>query len=155
MPTLGRLLDATEEGEYVKTAAQAAANWIGSAGRAQTDWATGVQGYSGDWAGATTRQQAVMLQNVTQAITNGTWAAGVTRVGTAGWKSRTVDKAPNYAQGFQAGASRQASAIAKILQAEASIVGSLPPRGTYDQNKLRATAVMDSLHALKGTLGAS
>ena len=139
----------------MKSAAQAAANWIASAGRAQADWQTGVQGYSGDWASATTRQQNVMLQNVTTAISNGTWAAGVNRVGTAGWKSRTVDKATNYATGFQAGASRQASAIAKIIQAEANIVGALPPRGTYDQNKLRATAVMDGLHALKGSLGAS
>lgn len=143
-----------EEGEQVKTAQQAAANWIGSAGRAQTDWSAGVQGYSGDWAGATTRQQSVLLTNVTTAIQNGTWAAGVNRVGTQGWKARTVDKAANYATGFQAGASRQASAIAKILQAEAAIVGSLPPRGTFEQNKMRATAVMDSLHALKGTLGA-
>ena len=139
----------------MKTAAQAAANWIGSAGRAQTDWQQGVQNYSGDWAGATTRQQAVLLTNVTNAISNGSWANGVNRVGTAGWKSRTVDKATNYATGFQAGAQRQASAIAKIIQAEVNIVGALPPRGTYDQNKLRATAVMDGLHALKGSLGAS
>jgi hypothetical protein len=138
----------------VKTAQQAAANWIGSAGRAQTDWQQGVQNYQGDWAGATTRQQSVMLQNVTAAITNGTWANGVNRVGTQGWKQATVDKATNYATGFQAGASRQATAIAKIIQAEAAIVGALPPRGDYTQNKLRATAVMDGLHALKGTLGA-
>ena len=96
-----------------------------------------------------------MLQNVTQAISNGTWAAGVNRVGTAGWKSRTIDKGTNFATGFQAGASRQASAIAKILSAEAQIVSSLPPRGDFTQNKLRATAVMDSLHALRGTLGAT
>lgn len=139
----------------MKTAQQAAANWIGSAGRAQTEWSAGVQAYSGDWAGATTRQQSVLLQNVTQAISNGTWAAGVNRVGTQGWKSRTVDKATNYATGFQAGASRQASAIAKILAAEANIVGSLPPRGDFTANKARATAVMDALHALRGTLGAT
>jgi hypothetical protein len=139
----------------VKTAQQAAANWIGSAGRAQTAWKAGVESYSGDWAGATTRQQSVMLSNVTQAITNGSWAAGVNRRGTAGWKSATVAREGNFGTGFNAGASRQASAIAKILQAEASIVGSLPPRGTFEQNKLRATAVMDSLHALKGSLGAS
>jgi hypothetical protein len=139
----------------VKTAAQAAANWINSAGRAQTDWIAGVQAYSGDWASATTNQQSVMLQNVTTAISNGTWAAGVRRVGTTGWKSRTVDKQASFGTGFTAGASRQASAIAKILQAEASIVSSLPARGTFDQNKMRATALMDALHALKGTLGAS
>lgn len=139
----------------MKTAQQAAQNWIASAGRAQTDWSAGVQSYSGDWAGATTRQQSVLLQNVTTAISNGSWANGVNRVGTAGWKSRTVDKASNYATGFQAGASRQASAIAKIIAAEQNIVGSLPPRGDFTANKARATAVMDALHALKGTLGAS
>ncbi len=139
----------------MKTAAQAAANWAASAGRAQTDWSAGVQGYSGDWAGATTRQQSVLLTNVTNAISNGSWAAGINRRGTQGWKQATLDKAANFATGFQAGATRQASAIAKIISAEAQIVASLPPRGTYDQNKLRATAVMDSLHALKGSLGAS
>lgn len=139
----------------MKTAQQAAANWINSAGRAATDWQTGVQGYTGDWAGKTTSQQGVLLSNVTQAITNGSWANGVNRVGTGGWKAATVAKAANFSTGFTAGASRQASAIAKIISAEASIVSSLPPRGDYNQNKTRATAVMDALHALKGTLGAS
>ena len=138
----------------MKTAAQAAANWIGSASRATTAWQEGVQGYSGDWAGATTRQQAVMQSNLNAAITNGSWAAGVNRVGTNGWKQATQDKGSNFQTGFTAGASRQAASIAKIITAEQNIVSSLPPRGDYTQNKARATAVMDGLHALKGTLGA-
>ncbi len=138
----------------MKTAQQAAQNWINSAGRAAADWQTGVKNFSGDWAGRTTSQQAVMLNNLTQAITSGRWAAGVTSVGTSGWKQATVDKASNYSTGFQAGASRQAASIAKIISAEQAIVSSLPPRGDYNQNKARATAVMDGLHALKGSLGA-
>ena len=138
----------------MKTAQQASQNWLNSAGRAASDWQQGVQNFTGDWAGRTTAQQAVMLNNLTQAVTSGRWSQGVQKVGTAGWKQATVDKAQNYSTGFQAGASRQATAIAKIIQAEASIVNALPPRGDYTQNKLRATAVMDGLHALKGTLGA-
>lgn len=138
----------------MKTAQQAAANWAASAGRAATDWAQGVQNYNGDWAGATTRQQAVMLQNVTQAISNGSWAAGVQRVGTAGWKQATVDKSSNFTTGFQAGAARQAASAQKIISALGNIVPNLPPRGTYDQNKARSTALMDQLHALRGQLGA-
>lgn len=138
----------------MKTPQQAAQAWADSAGRAATNYAQGVQSYNGDWAGATTRQQSVMQQNWTQSVTSGRWANGVQQVGTAGWKQRTQDKTPNYSQGFTAGASRQATAIAKIIGAENNIVGSLPPRGTYEQNKARATAVMDGLHALKGTLGA-
>lgn len=138
----------------MKTPQQAAQAWAESSGRAQANYAEGVNNYSGDWAGATTRQQAVMQSNWTQAVSSGRWAQGVANTGTNGWKTRTQAKVSNYGTGFTAGASRQAAAIAKILAAEANIVNSLPPRGDYNQNKNRATAVMDGLHALKGQLGA-
>jgi hypothetical protein len=138
----------------VKSAQQAAEAWSASAGRAATNYSAGVNNYSGDWAGNTTRQQAVMQTNWQQAVSSGQWANGVNRIGTQGWKQATQNKVSNYSTGFSAGASNQAAAIAKIIAAEANIVGSLPPRGDFTQNKARATAVMDGLHALKGTLGA-
>ncbi len=137
----------------MKTAQQAAANWLNSAGRANTDWQQGVQNYNGDWASATVSQQAVMLSNVTQAITSGAWARGVQNAAGT-WKQDTIAKAANYSAGFTAGASKQAASAQKIITALNSIVPSLPPRGTYEQNKTRATALMDDLHALRGTLGA-
>lgn len=139
----------------MKTAQQAQQAYQDSIPRATTNFVAGVQGYSGDWAGKTTSQQAVMLQNLQQAISSGRWAQGVSRVGTGGWKAATEAKSANYGVGLNAGASKFNSAITKILSAEANIVGSLPPRGTYAQNVARATAVMDGLHALKGQLGAS
>lgn len=138
----------------MKTPDQAAQAWEQSSGRAATNYSEGISNYNGDWAGRTTSQQGVMLSNLTQAVNSGRWASGVQAVGTNGWKSRTQAKISNYSTGFTAGASRQRAAIAKILAAEANIVGSLPPRGTYEQNKARATTVMDGLHALKGQLGA-
>ena len=146
--------DHATEGEEVKSASQAAANWVNSQGRATQAYQQGVQGYSGDWAGSTVAQQNTMLTNVTQAVTSGRWAAGVTRVGTGGWKAATQAKEANYGTGFSAGASRQAAAIAKIIAAEQQIVSSLPPRGDFNQNKIRATTLMDALHALRGQLGA-
>ena len=138
----------------MKTAQQAAAAWAASSGRAATAWTEGVQGYSGDWAGATTRQQSVMQTNWQNAVSSGQWARGVNAVGTAGWKSATQASSSNYTNGFQKGATNQATAIAKILQAESNIVGGLPPRGDFNANVQRATQVMQDLHALKGTLGA-
>jgi hypothetical protein len=138
----------------VKTAQQAAQNWASSQGRAATAYQQGVEGYNGDWAGATVSQEANLLANFQQAVTGGFWRAGVQAVGTAGWKSKTVAKVSNYSTGFSAGAADQAAAITKIMNALSGIVGSLPPRGTFEQNKARATFVMDSLHALRGTLGA-
>lgn len=138
----------------MKSAQQAAQNWQQSAGRAATAWTQGVTSYTGDWASATTSQQAALVSNWNAAVNNGSWAAGVQRTGTQGWKQATESKSGNYTTGFQAGAAKQAAAIAKIVAAEQNIVGSLPPRGTYEQNKVRATTFMDNMHALRGQLGA-
>jgi hypothetical protein len=138
----------------VKTAAQAAANWQASQGRATQAYSDGVAGYQGDWAGATIRQQSVMQANYDQAVANGTWARGVSATGTGGWKQATEAKKGNYSTGFSAGAQAQAAAAQKIQQALASIVPNLPARGTYEQNKIRSTTLMDALHAQRGQLGA-
>ena len=138
----------------MKTAAQAAANWAGSAGRAGTAWQEGVQGYNGDWAGATTRQQSVMQQNWDQAVASGRWAAGVNAVDTSSCKSATVASVANFNNGFTKGAAAQAVAIGKIMNFLGSTVPNLPARGTYEQNKIRATTLMDALHSQRGNLGA-
>lgn len=138
----------------MKSAQQASSNWTGSQARAQSAFVAGVQSYSGDWAGATVAQQNALVTNFNQAVNSGAWAQGVQRKGTNGWKSATEAKAGNYGTGFSAGAQAFTSAITKIINAEQNIVPSLPARGTYEQNKLRSTAFMDAMHALKGTLGA-
>jgi hypothetical protein len=138
----------------VKTAQQAAANWQASQGRAPQAYQDGVAGYSGDWAGATAAQESAMLANITQAVTSGRWRQGIQAVGTGGWKQATQAKASNYSTGYTAGQQAQATAIGKIMTALGNIVPNLPPRGTYEQNKVRATTLMDALHAQRGQLGA-
>jgi hypothetical protein len=138
----------------LKTAQQASANWQASQGRATAGWQAGIQGYQGDWAGATASQEAAMLSGITQAVTSGRWRAGVARVGTSGWKQATEAKAGNYATGFSAGAAKQQAAAVKIQNALGSIVPNLPARGTFQQNVVRATTLMENMHALKGQLGA-
>lgn len=138
----------------MKTAQQAAANWAASAGRASTNYSEGVNNFSGDWAGATTRQQATMVNNWTQAVSSGRWAQGVTNTGTNGWKSATQAKTTNYTTGFQAGAQKQAAAAAKIMSFLGSAVPALPPRGDINANLARANALALALHQQKGNLGA-
>lgn len=137
----------------MKTAAQGSAAWVGSAGRAATAYDAGVQGYNGDWAGATTRQQATMVTNWTQAIASGRWAAGVNNTGTNGWKSATTSKLTNYSTGFQAGAQNQAVAMGKIISFLQNAVPALPPRGDINANLQRSNALALALHAQKGNLG--
>ena len=132
----------------MKTAAQALANWQASAGAASTNW-------HGDWAGATTNAYNNWVSGLANAQANGSWQRGVQAAGTSGWKSASQAKAANYSTGFTAGSNEYQQAIGKVMGALQNIVPSLPPRGTYDQNKLRATTLMDSLHALKGQLSAA
>lgn len=139
----------------MKTAQQAAQNWQNSAGAAATNWQAGIQAYSGDWAGTTVAAYNNWVSGLANAQALGSWQAGINAAGTSGWKNATVAKAANYSTGFTAGAQEQQQAITKIMNALGGIVPALPPRGTYSQNKARATALMDALHALKGTLGAA
>lgn len=139
----------------MKTAQQAAQNWVNSAGTAATNYAAGVQAYTGDWAGVTVASYNNWVSGLANAQALGSWQAGINAAGTTGWKSATQAKVANYSTGFTAGAAEQSQAISKIMNALNGIVPALPPRGSYTQNKARATALMDALHALKGTLGAA
>lgn len=138
----------------MKTAAQALQNWQNSAGTAATNWQAGINNYNGDWVGATVGAYQNWVSGLANAQANGLWQAGIQAAGTAGWKSAAQAKAANYSTGFTAGSAEYQVAIQKVMGALNNIVPSLPPRGTYDQNKLRATTLMDALHSLKGQLGA-
>lgn len=134
----------------VKPASQWSQNWTGSAGKATTNYTAGVDAYNGDWAGATTAQQATMQSNWLAALANGSWANGVNAVGTQGWKSATVAKQANYGVGFQAGANAYASAAQKLQPFLVNVVSSLPPRGDIQQNLQRSAALAMALHNAKG-----
>lgn len=139
----------------MKTAAQAASNWQASAGTAAANWTAGINGYTGDWAGTTVNSYNNWVSGLANAQAQGLWQRGIQAAGTSGWKSASQSKAANYSTGFTAGSAEYTQAIAKVMNALSNIVPSLPPRGTYAENKLRATTLMDSLHALKGTLSAA
>lgn len=139
----------------MKTAAQAAANWSGASGRAQTAWNEGIQSTTKDQAALAAAAQPRWLQGVQDAAANNRFANGVTRRGTSYWKSQSQAKAGNYATGYTAGASNYQASAQKILSAEANIVSSLPPRGDINANLQRSQQFALAMHQLKGQLGAA
>jgi hypothetical protein len=139
----------------VKTAAQAAANWSGASGRAQSAWTAGINATQKDQAQLAAAAQPRYLQGVQDAVANNRFANGVLRRGTQYWKSQSEAKAGNYATGYSAGSNNFQSAITKILAQEASIVSSLPSRGDINANLQRANQFALAMHQAKGTLGAS
>ena len=138
----------------MKTAQQATNNWTGASSRATTDYVAGVQATTKDQAALAVAQQALLKQNFNAAIDSGRWAAGVTRRGTAYWKTQTEKKAPNYSAGYSAGAGNYAAAATKVMAAIAQGVANLPPRGDINQNLQRVQSLDLYLHSLKGQLGA-
>lgn len=138
----------------MKTAQQAGSNWSGAATRATPNFVAGVQSTQKDQAALAVAQQATLLQNFTQAVQSGRWAAGVTRRGTAYWKQQTEAKQNNYQQGYTAGANNYAAAAAKFMPAIAQGVASLPPRGDINANLQRSNSLALYMHGLKGQLGA-
>jgi len=138
----------------VKSAQQALQNWTNAAGTASTDWAAGINGYTGDWAGTTVAAYSNWVSGLANAQANGLWQAGIQNAGTAKWKANSQAKAANYTTGYSAGAGNFGAAIQKIIAAEQNIVNGLPPRGTYAQNVARMTSFVDDMHALRGQLRA-
>ena len=138
----------------MKTAAQAAANWTGSAGRAATAYSEGVAQTQKDQAALAVQAEARLLQGFNEAVSSGRWRQGVQRGGTAYWKQQTEAKKANYGVGFAAGAQNYTAAAQKVINAIATGVASLPPRGDIGQNFQRTVSLGTYLHSLKGQLGA-
>lgn len=138
----------------MKTQQQAQANWQGAASRAGSAWTAGITATTKDQAALAAAAQPRWLAGVQDAAANNRFANGVQRRGTGYWKTQSEAKAGNYTTGYSAGGNNFGSAIGKILQAEASIVSSLPQRGDIMTNLQRSQQVALGLHALKGTLKA-
>ena len=138
----------------MKTAQQAATNWQNSSGRATTDYVAGVQSTTKDQAGLAVAAGARYIQGVQQAYASGRWAAGLTRGGTAYWKSQTEKKSVNYGAGYAAGVGNYSTAATKVMAAIAQGVNNLPPRGDLSMNLQRSASLATYLNGLKGTLGA-
>lgn len=99
---------------------------------------------------AAARQKAVWAQAV--AASQNKWAANTAAVSLQSWQNDYKSKGlPRVGQGAQAAVPKMTAFFTKLLPQIATARQSLPPRGTYDQNKARAAAWMDKMHALQGT----
>lgn len=138
----------------MKSQATALSNYTGSAPRAATAWAEGIQSTTKDQAQLAVQAIPRMVQGFNDAANSGRIAAGLTRGGTPYWKSQSQAKQGAYSLGIQNGSGNFGVAIGKILNAEANIVNSLGPRGDIMTNLQRSQQFALALHALKGQLGA-
>jgi hypothetical protein len=137
----------------VKSADAAHQKWLQNTAASAGAWVSGVEGTTVDVMGRAVAAIPAAIQGYTQSLQSGAYAKAVQASGgTANWKAKVSAKSANFAVGVNAGASKQQSAIGKIMQAMPGIVSSLQPRGPAGspQNYARSAAVGTALHARKG-----
>lgn len=132
--------------KVMATAADAAARWQQNFGAAGPRWAAGIQ--------AVTVAPGQLAAAAVDRYISGTqagapkFARNVAGVSLASWKDTSVSKGQGrLASGAQAGLSKYQQAIGRVLEAEKSIIGGLPPRGTVEQNIQRSSEFQRQMHA--------
>lgn len=129
----------------IPSAADAAKKWQSGFAGAGAAWQAGIEAVSvapGQLAvAATPRYLAGVQQNVDK------WAARTGSVSLPAWKAAAIAKGPSrLAQGASVGMAKYQARIAAVLEAEKSIIASLPPRGTVEQNVQRSSQFQLEMH---------
>lgn len=132
-----------------------ASQWLDKWGRrlnaAGPDIQTGVQRVTtapGQQAAAAAQ---LMLQNLTQSVTDGTWAKQVSAVSLQDWQNAMINKAmPRIAQGVTAAQKNKTARITALLSAvdQASSAANALPKGGLEQSIQRATTFMRTMSSL-------
>lgn len=126
--------------------ADAAARWQQNFGAAGPRWAQGIQAVTvppGQAAAAAVDRYLAGTQAAAPKF-----ARNVAAVPLATWKDVSVSKGQGrLASGAQAGLAKYQAAITRVLDAEKSIIGGLPPRGSVEQNIQRSAEFQRQMHA--------
>lgn len=130
--------------------ATAAANWVSGMQGAATKMTAGINAVTTAPGALAARQAAVWAQNTQAAQSK--FAKNVGAVSLEEWKQAAITKGVGrVAGGATAAQSKMANAMQQILPQIDSIVKSLPPRGTTEQNIQRAVAYMNKAHQITYT----
>lgn len=139
----------------MKTLEQTLAKYDAGTAGAGATWSAAIQNTNIDVMGRAIAAKGAALAGFQRVMTDGTYERAVQASGgTANWKSKTEAKQGNYATGVQAGKDKFASAMQKVLAAEAQILSGLPARvpGNVQANLQRSAQMALGLHARKGSL---
>lgn len=127
------------------SAGDAASRWQQNFSAAGARWAAGIEAVTvppgQEAAAAKDRYLSGVQQNANR------WATNVASVPLSTWKQVSVAKGQGrLASGATAGMPKFQAAIARVLDAEKSIIASLPARGSVEANIQRSAAFQMAMH---------
>lgn len=130
------------------SAATVAAKWNTAMQGASSAYTAGVQSVTEAPGQAAAAAAPLWAQNTVAAQPK--FAANSAAVTLASWQSSAVNKgAPRLASGAAAAQPKYQTAMTGVLQQISQVVGSLPARGTLDQNIARSVAFQRGMAAYK------
>lgn len=128
-----------------QTPDQIAANWASRLAASGDKIKAGVQAVTVAPGQSAARQKAVWQQNTVNAADK--WAKNVAAVPLSTWQDQMVNKGVSrVGTGATAAQSKMTDFFQKLIPYQNTGKSQLPARGTYEQNKARATAWMDYMH---------
>lgn len=120
-------------------------------------YSQGIQ-QSRDWAANAVAAGPARDQGLQQAMADGRIDRGIQRVGTAGWRQKTLAKGPQaWQQGVAQAGNAYAAGMARtyqMLDAGDAAIASMP-RGGFANNMARMTAYLQAVHNAKEQLAAT
>lgn len=129
----------------IPSAADAAQRWQQGFGGAGAKWAAGIEGVQVAPGQLAAAAQARYLAGVQQSAQK--WAANSAAVTLAQWKQQSINKGQSrLATGAQTGMAKYQAKIGPVLDTIKSVVNSLPPRGTVEQNIQRSSQFQMAMH---------
>lgn len=129
-------------------ASTAADRWAGSAGTAQQRYVEGIQNTQADPAARAIAAEAKLLSGFQQSVTSGRWRRRLSAVGKSGWQQAAIQKAPNFATGFNASKDKYMQAIGPVLAIESQLQAQIQsmPNASFQDSINRMTAWATGLH---------
>lgn len=124
---------------------EAAQRWQSGFGAAGARWAAGIDSVTTAPGIAAAAARAQYLQGVNANVDK--WAARSAAVPLSTWKETSKAKGQSrLASGATAGLPKYQAAIAKVIEAEKSIIAGLPARGDVNANIARSAAFQLAMH---------
>jgi len=134
----------------IKPMEMIANRWQKVSSVSQQEYTDGVMNPRKDWATATQNAAASYAKGVQTAISNGSYAVGVKKAGTAKWQKGAVEKGPSrWAEGIRLAGDAYSQGFAPYREVIARTV--LPARGPKGdpQNINRVAILATALHKEK------
>lgn len=124
-----------------------AALWAQRFGGSAEKYKAGIAKVQGNPAQKAIAAQDRLLSNFTESVTSGRWANGLSKTTEASWKQAATEKgAPALATAARVAQEKVARAEATMGPIRDSIVSSLPPRGSIEENLERGRQQALKMH---------